>query len=470
MTHPPNAGSGTIRRHHTEPAVVLRLLDALLIAGTLPALFFLMQPGNGPPWTDAFSLAAVGAVGLFFFFAEMNGLYRSWRGVPLMEECARVCLAWMGVMFGLLLIAYATKSSEVYSRRAVLTWFFVAPTLVCGGRIAAAMALRHLRSRGRNMRAIGIIGRGPAAELLIRRIEDAPWLGMRIVGIYDDREVPGAGPAAGSVEDLVALARVSGVDHVFVTLPTHDTDGIQRCIAAFADTTSSLYIVPDAFVAELFQAGWVNLHGVPVVGVFESPFEGASGWLKRAEDVIVGSMILLVVAVPMLIVALGVKLTSPGPVLFRQRRYGLDGREILVWKFRSMSVVEDGGQITQATKNDARVTRFGAFLRRTSLDELPQFFNVLGGSMSIVGPRPHAVMHNEQFRKVIHAYMQRHKVKPGITGLAQVNGWRGETDTTEKMQRRVDHDLEYIRTWSVWLDLKIIALTIVRGFTGKNAY
>ncbi|SDX51503.1 putative colanic acid biosysnthesis UDP-glucose lipid carrier transferase [Pseudomonas syringae] len=192
--------------------------------------------------------------------------------------------------------------------------------------------------------------------------------------------------------------------------------------------------------------------------------------MKRAEDIVLSSLILLLIALPLLLIAIAIKLTSPGPVLFRQRRYGLDGRSIMVWKFRSMSVQENGDVVHQATRNDARVTPLGGFLRRTSLDELPQFFNVLYGDMSIVGPRPHAVAHNEQYRKQVSGYMLRHKVKPGITGWAQINGWRGETDTLDKMRMRIEFDLEYIERWSIWLDLKIILLTLFKGFLNKNAF
>ncbi|PJC68766.1 MAG: undecaprenyl-phosphate glucose phosphotransferase, partial [Zetaproteobacteria bacterium CG_4_8_14_3_um_filter_59_5] len=224
------------------------------------------------------------------------------------------------------------------------------------------------------------------------------------------------------------------------------------------------------FVFELMGTYQQDIKGMPVFSLCESPLNGPFGVVKHLEDKILASLILLLIWPLMLLIALGVKLTSKGPVIFKQRRYGLNGMPIKVYKFRSMTVCEDGNNVLQAKQGDARVTKFGAFLRRTSLDELPQFFNVLQGRMSIVGPRPHAVAHNEQYRKLIRGYMWRHKVKPGITGLAQVSGWRGETDTLEKMQRRVEFDLEYIRRWSIWLDIKIILQTALIGFTGKNAY
>jgi putative colanic acid biosynthesis UDP-glucose lipid carrier transferase len=236
------------------------------------------------------------------------------------------------------------------------------------------------------------------------------------------------------------------------------------------DTTASIFFVPDIFMFDLIQGNISTIHGIPVIAVCESPFTGTNGTLKRGCDVLLSLLILLLISPLMMVIALGVKMSSPGPVLFRQKRYGLDGKEILVYKFRSMTVMENGDQVTQATRQDPRITRFGAFLRKTSLDELPQFFNVLQGRMSIVGPRPHAVSHNELYRSLIKGYMIRHKVKPGITGWAQVKGYRGETETLDKMQARINHDLDYLRNWSLFLDLIIIFKTIGVVIKDKNAY
>jgi putative colanic acid biosynthesis UDP-glucose lipid carrier transferase len=260
------------------------------------------------------------------------------------------------------------------------------------------------------------------------------------------------------------------IDYVYIAMPMTEQKCVIELVNHLADTTTSVYFVPDVFISDLMNSRWMSLNGVPVVSVFESPFYGVDGWLKRLEDLLFGALILALTAIPIIAIGIGVKLTSPGPVFFKQRRYGLNGRVVEVWKFRTMQVLEDGDSVSQATKADPRITPFGGFLRRTSLDELPQFFNVLTGDMSIVGPRPHAIAHNEQYRRLIHGYMLRHKVKPGITGWAQINGWRGETDTLEKMRRRLEFDLEYVRNWSLILDLKIIGLTILRGFNGKNVY
>ena len=245
---------------------------------------------------------------------------------------------------------------------------------------------------------------------------------------------------------------------------------ILQVLDGLKDTTASIYFVPDMFVTDLIQGRSDSVCGVNVISVCDTPFRGYNGFLKRASDIVLALLILLLITPVLLLVALLVKLDSPGPVIFRQRRYGLDGEEIVVYKFRSMAVTEDGATVTQARKNDARVTRLGAVLRRTSLDELPQFINVLQGRMSVVGPRPHAVAHNELYRTLIKGYMVRHKVRPGITGWAQVNGQRGETDTLDKMQARISYDLDYLRNWSLPLDFYIILKTVRLVFKDSAAY
>lgn len=257
---------------------------------------------------------------------------------------------------------------------------------------------------------------------------------------------------------------------IYIVLPISAVDRMRHMLAELSDLAVTVHIVPDFFVFNLMRAKWSYIGNMMTLSVFDTPFYGVGGALKRIEDIFLGSIILLLIIIPMIIIAISIKLTSKGPVLFKQTRYGLSGQPIMVWKFRSMSVCEDGAEIKQAQKNDSRITLLGAFLRKTSLDELPQFFNVLQGQMSIVGPRPHAVAHNEMYRHDIDGYMLRHLVKPGITGWAQINGYRGETDTIEKMEKRVEYDLTYIKNWSLGLDFKIIFLTVFKGFVNKNAY
>lgn len=277
-------------------------------------------------------------------------------------------------------------------------------------------------------------------------------------------------PFRGPVINLVEEAKKGNIDEIYIALPMVALHRIRHFLAMMSDTTVDTYIVPDFYTYSNNMSKLRSIHNLQTIGIFSSPFEGAGSFIKRAEDLVLGSIIMVMISSLMLAIAIGIKLTSRGPVFFKQDRYGLSGQKIKVWKFRSMRVMENSDTVIQATKNDPRVTKFGSFLRRTSLDELPQFINVLQGSMSIVGPRPHAVTHNEQYRKQVENYMIRHKVKPGITGLAQINGFRGEIDALYKMEKRVQYDIEYIQNWSLWLDIKIIIKTIFKGFVGKNAY
>lgn len=308
-------------------------------------------------------------------------------------------------------------------------------------------------------------------------MEDAPELGLDFAGFYDDRpaartgELPeDVGSRLGSIGELVDKAQAGEVHRIYITLPMRAEQRTRHLLDQFADSTASVYIVPDFFVFELLHSRWTDIGGLPVVSVFENPFYGVDGVAKRICDVALASLALVVVAIPMAILAALVKLTSHGPVFFRQKRYGLDGREILVWKLRTMRTCDNGTVVKQATKEDPRITPLGRILRQASLDELPQLFNVLEGSMSLVGPRPHASAHNEQYRRLIPGYMLRHKVKPGITGLAQVLGWRGETDTLDKMSNRIECDLQYIREWSLWMDIRILFKTIFVVLRQRNAY
>jgi putative colanic acid biosynthesis UDP-glucose lipid carrier transferase len=274
----------------------------------------------------------------------------------------------------------------------------------------------------------------------------------------------------GTLRDVASYVRTHGIKEVYITLPLGSQPRILELTESLQGTTASIFFVPDVFGISIIQGRLQDMSGVPVVGICETPFTGTNELVKRLSDIVMATIILVLISPLLLAIAIGVKLSSPGPVIFRQRRNGLDGSEITVYKFRSMTTQDNGPVIDQATKGDPRITPFGAFLRRTSLDELPQFFNVLQGRMSIVGPRPHAVAHNEIYRELIKAYMVRHKVRPGITGWAQVNGLRGETETIDKMKARVEYDLEYLRNWSLGLDLQIIVRTLRVIFFDRNAY
>jgi putative colanic acid biosynthesis UDP-glucose lipid carrier transferase len=386
-----------------------------------------------------------------------------------------IMTGWLAIVGLLLLLGWASSTLGVFDQRAMLAWALATPVALFGvHRLLPRLLPRVLAAEGMRKTAV-IAGANDLGRKLAARIRGNPLLGMKIAGFFDDRgpgrlqELAGA-DNLGSLGRLAEYARTQRVDVIYIALPMASQPRILRLLEDLRDTTASIYFVPDIFVFDLIQARVDSIGNLPVVAVCESPFYGFNGLIKRASDLILASLILVLISPLLLAIAAGIKLSSPGPVLFKQRRYGVDGRKIVVYKFRSMTVAEDGDVVRQATRNDSRITRFGAFLRRTSLDELPQFINVLQGRMSVVGPRPHAVAHNEQYRKLIRGYMIRHKVRPGITGLAQVNGWRGETETVEKMKGRIEYDLHYLRNWSLLLDLQIILKTIVVVLRRQNAY
>lgn len=466
---------GFIKPHSDKVALTQRLFDSLVIAITHYAVVSFLRPGH---WSVYHEFATVSAIVIFYISGEMIQLYRTWRAAHIGSEAKKVWQAWGLTVMSILFLAFMFKVTSYGSRVASFTWFISAPVMLCLGRMAVRTLLRSFRAQGRNTRTVAIIGATKVGNALARRIIDTRSLGLDIVGFFDDRsdadrihEMPEElGSVRGNSEDLVARAKAGEIDVIYIALPLRAEARIQELVYQLADTTASVHVVADFFVFDLLNAQWSDVQGIPVVSIFESPFYGVDGWLKRFQDVIVGSIIMSIITIPMAVIAAGIKLTSKGPVFFKQHRYGLNGQKIRMLKFRSMTVCEDGPTIAQASKNDARITPFGAFLRKTSLDELPQFLQVITGEMSIVGPRPHAVAHNEEYRRLIHGYMLRHKVKPGITGWAQINGWRGETDTLDKMVKRVEHDLEYIQNWSLFLDLKIIFKTVVSGFAARNAY
>jgi len=463
--------NGFIRSHTPKISVLQRLIDALLIVVSFHIITWFYEV---PLEKYQIGFAVIAAL-CFYVVGQSRGIYGSWRIGTIRSESGEIILIWMVAFVLVLVLAFLTKTSANFSRRVVLTWLVLSPSLLVAARLSVRIALHELRRRGRNTRSVAIVGTSRVARQMVENINAMPWTGLVFKGYYDDLPIEGlptelATTLAGNLSELQSLTRAGNVDVVYIALPMHEEQRIIELVNRFSDTTISLYLLPDSFVFELMNARWISLNGMPIISIYETPFYGVDGWVKRAEDIILGSAILAVIALPMLVIATAVKLTSPGPVFFKQRRYGLNGQIVNVWKFRSMTVCEDGADIPQAKQGDTRITPLGAFLRKASLDELPQFINVLQGSMSVVGPRPHAVAHNEEYRRLIHGYMLRHKVKPGITGWAQVNGWRGETDTLEKMQMRVDFDLYYIKNWSLWLDLTIVWLTVWRGFGGRNAY
>ena len=386
-----------------------------------------------------------------------------------------IIFGWMLIAALLALLGTATGSFRYFSGEALMAWLLAAPL----SQIAANLALRAaapyvMRIQARTQRAI-IVGMNNQGVELARRIDGTSYAQIELTGFFDDRCPERLGDYThhsllGNLKDLPSFVKQKRIELIYLSMPMTSHPRILEVLDELKDTTASIYFVPDMFVTDLIQGHTGAVCGMPVISVCETPFRGRSAIIKWLSDKILAALILILISPILLLIGLAIKLDSSGPIIFKQRRYGLNGEEILVYKFRSMTVCEDGGVIKQARKNDARITRLGAFLRKTSLDELPQFINVLQGRMSIVGPRPHAVAHNELYRSLIRGYMLRHKVKPGITGWAQVNGFRGETDTLDKMQSRVDYDLDYLRNWSLRLDLKIMLRTVLIVFKDHAAY
>jgi putative colanic acid biosysnthesis UDP-glucose lipid carrier transferase len=440
------------------------ILEPLATVLSLWLLVWWFEGGLTPAWL----IASVVAFALAF-----PG--RPQLRLPPEQVFVGTLLAWSWTAGLLLVMAFATGHLESFSRAVVLNWLWFAPAsqlLVHWGLRRAAPHL--VRLQGPPLRAV-VVGMNAQGCSLADRLSGALDAGIEMVGFFDDRTPDrrhdhGRHRRLGRLADIAAYVKANRIHLIYLSLPMASQPRIKELLDELKDTTASVYFVPDMFVTDLIQGRSDSVCGLPVISVCETPFRGSAGVLKRASDLVLASVILVLISPIMLLIAAAVRWESPGPVIFRQRRYGLDGQEIVVYKFRSMRVVEDGSNVQQARRNDSRITRLGALLRRTSLDELPQFINVLQGRMSVVGPRPHAVAHNEQYRRLIKSYMVRHKVKPGITGWAQVNGFRGETESLEKMEGRIRCDLDYLRNWSLRLDLYIILKTIRLVFKDSAAY
>ena len=394
-----------------------------------------------------------------------GGVYGSQRGYPLWRQLSVLLVCWFSAAGILLSLSFFLKVSDNYSR----IWFSL--MLATGGvlclllRLAVFLLLRRLRSFGMNLKAVLLVDSGgeSAGQLSSGRTLDGYGFKVAAKLKYS--------PDEDWLQSLAEKVDEHSVHEVWLCLPLSEGGAIRSILYALRHHTVAVRFIPEWGDIRLLNHRVSHIAGLYSLDLSCSPIDGPARVLKRLEDLVIGGLISLMILPLCLLIGVAIKLASPGPVLFKQYRMGINGKHFKVYKFRSMVVHnENGGDVTQVSRNDTRVTRVGAFLRRTSLDELPQFFNVLQGRMSIVGPRPHALAHNEYYKDLVESYMQRHKVKPGITGWAQVSGYRGETDTLDKMQKRVEYDLWYIDNWSLWMDIKIIFLTIFKGFINKNAF
>ena len=457
---------------------MMKLADGgvILVVAWL-AYVFLLRQVPAAPWT-AYATLVLGSVLLVNLIFPALGAYRSGRGISLADKARPLTLGWLVVLAFLLTGLFVFKHSAVFSRQWLLVWWSGSWVGLLGLRVLQALFARMLRRRGWNHKRIVVMGAGRLGQELVSRLRQLPTAGFEVVGCWDDEATQhgqlfmNAVVVSAVPPDIGQYLRQHRVEEVWLALPLRAEKRIRTLSDALYQTPVNVRLALDVEGFGLIDHVPRLVLGLPMLDLTASPMlEGSNRLIKQLEDRILGWFILLLIAPLLAIIALGVKLSSPGPVFFRQERLGFNGQPFRIWKFRSMVVHKEAAQqVTQASRCDPRITRFGAFLRRTSLDELPQIFNVVRGNMSLIGPRPHAMAHNDYYKYKIDAYMQRHRVKPGITGWAQVNGYRGETDTLEKMERRVEYDFYYIRHWSVWFDLRILWLTVWRGFVHKNAY
>lgn len=463
-----------VRKSLTVGAVALlhAVAPSLIVGGGL----YITAAVHGVPFTDFFLALAILASVLAALIIRVPSSGGSVAPIDdIVVQSGRILFRWFVVLGILFAVAYATKFSDQFSRRVVLTWAFVTPAFLILGQLFCNALIRRTVLSEDLIRSAVVIGFNQPGQALASRIIKHPELCMRMEGFFDDRAPERLGdmgnmPLLGKLADVNEYARKNNVDVIFVALPMRHVQRVLDLLDQLQDTTVSIYYVPDYFVFDLIQSRTHDVMGVPVVSLCETPLYGYRGVVKRISDVLFTGMLLIPLLPVMATIAVAIKLTSAGPVIFRQDRYGLDGQKIIVYKFRSMTVTENGETIRQATREDPRLTPIGGFLRRYSLDELPQLFNVLQGRMSLVGPRPHAVAHNEEYRSQIKGYMIRHKVLPGITGLAQVNGCRGETRNLGDMEARIRYDLAYLKNWTPLLDVKILLATVVRIWSDRRAY
>ncbi len=459
---------GYKRTFYSAPQSVTSLVAAFLEPGIAVAVFL-----GVTAWFDEPIARSDLTLCLLVFALTFPGSNRF--GDRPLNVAVDITLSWVTLLVILALCGYATRSLQFFDTTILLNWVVITPTLQWLAFFVGRAALRRWAQLPENRRTAVVVGAGAMGVKVARAFQARGDIGLSFLGYFDDRaddrvDRDAAGLRLGNLRQVAPYMREHGVHEVYITLPLGSQPRIVELMEQVQDTTASIYFVPDVFGISIIQGRLQDMNGVPVVGLLETPFTGTNRLVKRLSDFVLASVILVLISPLLLAIAIGVKLTSPGPILFRQRRNGLDGSEIVVYKFRSMRTLEDGDVVPQAKRGDPRITPFGAFIRRTSLDELPQFINVLQGRMSIVGPRPHAVAHNQSYRQLIKAYMVRHKVKPGITGWAQIHGHRGETETLEKMKARVEYDLEYLRNWSLGLDLQIIARTVKVVFFDRSAY
>jgi Undecaprenyl-phosphate glucose phosphotransferase len=454
-------------------SVLARLLDVILIALSAVLASLLYLPDT---WHSILEGAFVAfdmpfAILLLPWF----GVYDSWRGRSKWRLSVNIVFGWIVVQVCGLAMMFLLHRTASVSRLWCLSWTAITAAGLVASRLLVHAVLGRVRRAGRNLRMVAVVGAGAHRDSVIGNIAGSPSAGFRAVATFNTQQgsepdAPGL-PSFGRLCEFADWVRREQIEEVWLALPMSEEDTVLRVLNEFSGDLVNLRFIPDVRSLAMFDRNVVDLIGAPAINLMASPMTPYALIQKSVFDRLFAAVVLFVLSPVMLSIAVAVKATSKGPVLFTQRRKGADGRVFCIYKFRSMRLhAEQPGVVRQATRGDPRITRVGAFLRRTSLDELPQFLSVLRGEMSVVGPRPHAIEHDDQYRTIVDGYIHRYRIKPGITGWAQVNGFRGETDRIEKMQARVDHDLYYLRNWSFGLDMRIVFATVVKGLRHRNAY
>ena len=464
------ASKKLFKRHESIYSQLLLGLDLFISFFSLYFCVVLRGVEFGPQYRGLIVLALLLIVVIYQSF----GTYQ--RPLDAIGIVTRLSKAWGAVLVSLVFLAFLTKTSDIYSRQVILTWIAATYFLQIAAHFLFLIAQKKLNGNSNWKEPAVLVGAGHLGKYMVESINNDPWIPEKIIGVADDDETALSAWQApevftiGGTDKLLNYLRDNHVKRVYVALPLNASASLERLYVDLLATNIDISWVPDIFGMTLINPNIREVAGVPVFALSETPLIGSRAVTKAIMDKLIAVLAIIITSPIMLATAVAIKLSSPGPTLFRQMRHGWNGKVIEVWKFRSMETHEQSeGVVKQATRNDPRVTRVGRFIRATSIDELPQLFNVLQGRMSIVGPRPHAVEHNNYYSKLIHTYFTRHKIKPGITGLAQVKGYRGETQTLEKMEKRVETDLEYINNWSIALDLKIMIQTVFILFS-RNAY
>jgi putative colanic acid biosysnthesis UDP-glucose lipid carrier transferase len=464
-----------INKDSSQLELSLRLIDVLAIAAASQLASFLHFNAPLAETTPIHTGLVFLCCSLAFLMLPQLGLYNSWRGRSMMGMLGRIIASWALVLLIGLFFSFLIHHVGSVSRLWVSYWYVISIALLALSRVFVYSTLRYLRKKGWNRKGVVIVGYGRIGQEMHQRARQQSWLGYEVKAVHSEAEdtnqiIDPAIRKIDTLEDIHGYVSANQVHEIWLTLPISASAKLQQLQYLLRNELVDIRWIPDTLSMQILSSTVVDFLGFPAVDLNRPISSGANGIIKDLFDKIFSLVMLVLMAPLFLVIAIGIKYSSPGPVFFRQPRHGLNGRKFDVFKFRTMKLHQEHGRVTQATQNDPRITPFGHFLRRTSLDELPQFFNVLIGDMSVVGPRPHALQHNELYKDQVETYMLRHRVKPGITGWAQIHGYRGETNTVDKMAKRVQFDLYYIRNWSLWMDLQIITWTAFRGWTGNHAY